>query len=84
MPEQRCEGVIVTTTPKNWNNDGWQFLDWRTVGVYSHALTKVASDLENEISADQAEKPTPYDLLDIADRTTAIANRLRELAQGYM
>jgi len=70
-------------TPHDWNKDGWQFLDWRTVGVYSRALTKVASDLEDEIKGG-AEKLTPHDLLDIADRADAIAKRLRELAKNYI
>ena len=69
--------------PRDWNMDGWTALDWDTVEVYSRALTKAASDLDNGVGGGGGGF-TPHDLLDVADNLTAVANRLRELARNYI
>lgn len=70
-------------TARNWNMDGWTALDWQTVEVYSRTLLKAGSDLDNGVGGGGGGF-TPDDLLDIADRTAAIAARLRELAKNYI
>lgn len=68
---------------RNWNLDGWKEIDWQAVEVYSRALTKTASDLDNGVGGGGGGF-TPHELLDLADRADAIAKRLRELAKNYI
>jgi hypothetical protein len=71
------------TIARDWNRDGWTKLDWDAVGIYSRALTKAASDLDNRAGSSGSDF-SPHELLDLADCADAIAKRLRELAKNYI